>query len=70
MLNYLVAFALILIALLGWIWIQQLARNYAARHPELGPAKEEGEGCGSGRCGSCDGSRTSACERPIERQRP
>lgn len=46
MLDYLIASGLILIALLAWIWVQGLARKFAARHPELGPAKEEGSGCG------------------------
>ena len=48
MLDYLLAAGLILLLLLGWILVQQAARNYAARHPEFGPAKEEGRGCGKG----------------------
>lgn len=47
MLDALLAAGLILLLLLGWIWVQQRARNFAARHPEFGPAKEEGRGCGS-----------------------
>ena len=58
MADYLLAMGLILLALLGWIKVQQLARDYAARHPEFGPAKEEGGGCGSG-C-SCSGGQCSA----------
>ena len=46
MLDYLLATVLILIALFGWTRVQDHARKYAARHPELGPAKEEGSGCG------------------------
>ena len=46
MLKYLIATGVILVILLGWIWVQGLARKYAARHPEFGPAKEEGGGCG------------------------
>lgn len=54
MLDYLLAAGLILLLLLGWILVQQAARNYAARHPEFGPAKEEGSGCGKG-CGCRNG---------------
>jgi len=43
-----IASGLILLALLGWVGIQWLARGFAARHPEFGPAKEEGAGCGAG----------------------
>jgi hypothetical protein len=56
MLDYLLAAGLILLLLVGWILVQQAARNFAARHPEFGPAKEEGGGCGTscacsnGRC--------------------
>jgi len=46
------AAVLILLALLGWIGVQQMARNFAARHPEFGPAKEEGGGCSGCACGS------------------
>ncbi len=47
MLTYLTAMAVILLMLLGWIGVQHLARLFAARHPEFGPAREEGGGCGS-----------------------
>lgn len=39
--------------LLGWLAVQQLAHLFAKRHPELGPAREEGQGCGSS-CGCHD----------------
>lgn len=55
MITYLFAMAIILLALLGWVAVQHLARLYAARHPEFGPAREEGGGCGS-RCG-CSGEQ-------------
>ena len=29
-----------------WILVQQVARRFAERHPEFGPAREEGGGCG------------------------
>jgi hypothetical protein len=47
MLDYLLAMGLILLLLMGWILVQHSARNFAARHPEFGPAKEEGSGCGA-----------------------
>ena len=53
MLDYLLAIVLILVILLGWILVQQGARRFAERHPEFGPAREEGSGCGSGcHCGN------------------
>ena len=48
MLDYLLAAGLILLVLVGWILVQHSARKFAARHPEFGPAREEGGGCGTG----------------------
>ncbi len=45
------AFGAILMLMVGWITVQQIARAFARRHPELGPYREEGGGCGSGNCG-------------------
>ena len=59
MADYLIAMAGVLGLLLGWVWVQQLARNFARRHPEFGPAREEGGGCGS----SCSCSARDRCER-------
>ncbi|MDO8990699.1 MAG: chemotaxis protein [Sideroxyarcus sp.] len=45
---------LILLALLaGWLLVRAFARRFAARHPEFGAVREEGEGCGCGnhKCG-------------------
>lgn len=53
--NMLIAFSATLLLMLGWITIQQLARLFAARHPEFGPASEEGGGCGKN-CGCHGGS--------------
>ena len=58
LLNMGIAAGLILLALLGWIAVQQAARHYAARHPEFGPAKEEGGGCGGG-CSCSAGGQCS-----------
>lgn len=37
-----------------WILVQHLSRGFASRHPEFGPAREEGEGC-SAHCRGKDG---------------
>ena len=58
MLDYLLAFGLILIMMLGWILVQQAARRFAQRYPQFGPAKVEGSGCGNS-CSCNDGP----CER-------
>ena len=39
-----------------WILIQQAARKFSAKHPELGPMKEEGLGCGK-TCGCKSGCK-------------
>jgi len=61
MADFIIAGVLILVALTGWVVVQHLARRYAAKHPEFGPAKEEGGGCGKGcHCsqGSCKNDDT------------
>lgn len=63
--QYLIAFGVILTAMAGWLVVQMLARRFAARHPEFGPAREEGGGCGSGSCGSCGGH--GECATPDRR---
>ena len=55
MINFLIAFAIIFVLMAGWILIQQTSRKFAAKHPELGEAKEEGLGCGKN-CGCKGGS--------------
>ena len=60
LINMAIAVGLILLALLGWIRVQQSAREFADRHPEFGPAKEEGGGCGS----SCSCSNGGSCKNP------
>jgi hypothetical protein len=58
MLDYLIAPLAVFGLLGGWLLVQATARAFARRHPEFGPAREEGGGCGSGQCrcsggGSC-----------------
>ncbi len=46
MINLIVTILIIFSVLIAWVLIQQVARKYAADHPEMGPVKEEGLGCG------------------------
>jgi len=46
MFNLLITIIIIFSILITWVLIQQVARKYASKHPELGPMKEEGLGCG------------------------
>ncbi len=46
MFQLLITIAIIFSVLIAWVLVQQAARKYAARHPEFGPVKEEGLGCG------------------------
>lgn len=48
--TYLISMFIILCLLAGWVAVQHLARLFAARHPEFGPAREEGGGCGALLC--------------------
>ena len=41
----------------GWIVVVILSRNYAKRHPEFGPAREEGGECGV----SCGCAKQKSC---------
>lgn len=51
--NYLIAIVGILFLLAGWLLVQTITRLYAQRHPEFGPWREDGKGCGDS-CG-CTG---------------
>jgi len=48
MLNFLIAMSVVPLLLIGWLVVQSLARQFAGRHPEFGPPREEGTGCGGG----------------------
>lgn len=58
MLTLLITIIIIFSLLLAWVFIQQAARKFAANHPELGAAKEEGLGCGK----NC-GCKIGKCEQ-------
>jgi hypothetical protein len=57
--RYLATVLIILVMLAGWLLVRAAARRYAARHPEFGALREEGEGCGCGnhRCGEAECKR-------------
>jgi hypothetical protein len=59
MLDFLIAPLLVFVILTGWIVVQHAARLFAKRHPEFGPAREEGGGCGS----SCMCSGGGSCRK-------
>ncbi|MCB1872295.1 MAG: hypothetical protein KDI49_09905 [Gammaproteobacteria bacterium] len=61
--TYLLAVGVILAVLGGWVAVQNLSRRFAAQHPEFGPYREKGGGCGacSGNCSS--DSAASHCEK-------
>lgn len=58
--TYAITILVILGLLAGWVGVQHLSRGFAERHPELGPAREEGGGCGGLFCLCKDGQ---ACPR-------
>jgi hypothetical protein len=60
MTTYLLTIGLLLLLLLAWIVVQQVYRLFARRHPELGPFRKDGGGCG----GCCSGGACGdgACE--------
>ncbi|CAG0926815.1 MAG: hypothetical protein EFKGCFLK_01608 [Rhodocyclaceae bacterium] len=57
MATYLLAIGAIFAILAGGLAVQALYRRFAARHPELGPFREEKN------CGSC--SAGSGCASPC-----
>jgi hypothetical protein len=60
--DYLIGILSVPLLLLGWLTVQSLARLYARAHPDLGPYREEGGGCGAG-C-HCDGGCKAKRDRP------
>ncbi len=57
MINFFCAMTIIFVLMCAWIWAQQIAKNYADKHPELGTFKQEGLGCGKScgcKLGGCD----------------
>lgn len=69
--DWLISAGALLLLILGWVGVQALARRTAAQHPEAGPYREAGGGCGGG-CGTpaekeeapaCSGAQCGPCDR-------
>jgi len=45
--------------------VQYIARAYALKHPEFGPAREEGGGCGTSHCTSCGERNTCTTDSDV-----
>lgn len=56
--DYLIAMLVIPVLFGAWIVVQRIVKEFALRHPEFGPPREEGGGCGS----SCGCSGKKACK--------
>jgi hypothetical protein len=58
---YLVTIGLILLIMLAGIAVERVYKDFARRHPELGPYRQENGGCG-GHCGggACGGGSCNA----------
>ena len=57
--QYLLPILIIFAVFAAWVLVQHVARVFAARHPELGPAREEGGACGT----SCGCANRSQCRQ-------
>lgn len=57
--KMLIAIIAVFCLLLGWLVVQSLNRLFAKNHPELGPAREEGQGCGT----SCGCHNKASCKK-------
>jgi hypothetical protein len=64
--TYILAMAIVFAMFAGWVFVQHLARGFAARHPEFGPAREEGGGCGS----SCSCALSGQGRRDLDSPTP
>lgn len=52
---YAISIVLLILMMLLWITVQAAAKRFAERHPEFGPAREMGHGCGACIEGACAG---------------
>jgi len=63
MVDFIVAPIAIFVLFGGWLLVQDISRKFAKRHPEFGPYREEGSGCGGG-CHNCS-DRKADCENQM-----
>jgi hypothetical protein len=70
--QLLLSIGIIFAAFAFWVVIQESARRFAKRHPEFGPAREEGGECGiSCSCANWKTCRDRACaETKCDRADP
>lgn len=57
--TYLITIGILFLLVLLSVVVQRFYKLFARRHPELGPFREEGGGCGCCRGGACGGG---ACD--------
>jgi len=57
--DYLTALVLFPALIILWVVVENIARNFALRHPELGPPRDSG-GCG----GCCGTDSKTSCHFP------
>ena len=62
LLRYFIAMFFLLSILFIWLMVQKMSRKFAADHPEFGPVREEGGGCGGG--GKCNCGNIKNCTNP------
>jgi len=62
LIRYFTAMLFMLGVLLIWFLVQKFSRQFASTHPEFGPAREEGGGCGGG--GKCNCGSIKNCTNP------
>ncbi len=48
--DYLIALVLFPALAIAWVVVQNITRRFALKHPEFGPPREEGGGCGGSCC--------------------
>ncbi len=58
--KYLIAMTVVPLLLIMWLVVQRITKHFSMTHPEFGPHREEGGGCGSS-C-SCSGTKKSECK--------
>lgn len=56
MVKVMLASAVILVILVGWLYVEEIYRRFAKQHPELGPYRDKNGGCGGGDCACHTGS--------------